>query len=812
MIDVDADVHLSFSTTGSGVVLSTNCGNILVTPQEFLFYRCLFKITDIGNIGKLPVNCPSLWYLLRRTLLPAEQLGAILAISIGAVSGSYKTSQQENKEFDNNEEEAFLSLHQFVLCCKMVGQLQRTPDASADHTLLVALKDAYEKQEFTPSSPSSISVPPLTSTAFANFSLGISPLTMPLRHRTWTSRVNDDASVGTVETEVLRAKVCGWELSSEAFQKQYIRFKVVTRVESQFPTTHLSSAPATVTVPSAVRHHDTHVEQLYIRSGRNLTSTDSLSSTASSSSSSRTTWTGTGTGTGTSIRTSPDHDNHLIKSLHLVGETPATARPITIAHAMKKKKGKKNKAGSEKEEKVPLPFLPSNAVAPISSPVVSEGPWPTSPSPVSTPTSRQQPMLSSSSPVLVQEATAYRRYTDFEALVVLLRRLFKGTILPPLPPKDWTTSFQQQTLPSEIFANQRLLELQCFVVALMAHPVLGRSFEVRAFFLSAPLGLKAFKTTLAHLQVDVDSGALLPVVSSHSQSTLLGQSLAWPTVLPGCAAGVRNLTAATGKAVQAATSSAAGLVKALWGLGSAAVGKTRESFAPTTMVGGSKEPVSDDSFEEVERPPNFTPSSPSTTNTTNSIDKNVLLDPHLVSTSNPTTTSRGLTTLSVVRSKVATGTVSSGNHPYGRATNSNAPVTGSRLFATLVRNAREVASVGLMHVKLATASATSSSMNRMPAGHRGKSNGESPGTCSDEGMSVIAEGSGSTPLASPSTPTSPAATISSLEAAVFELLRYLKVVDALGDTLQALTRNDGRRIFELSQLAHAMQVWLLSLR
>ena len=851
VIDVDADVRLSFCRNGNGVILITNFGNILVTPQEFLYYRCLFKITDIGNIGKLPVHCPSLLYLLRRTLLTVEQIDAILMMAIGAVSGTYKSSQQqENKELDNNEEEeeeeTFLSLHQFLLCCKMIGQLQLTPDAPADHTLLVAMNVAYENElnsignnngllpsvPSSSSSSSSISVP-LTSTSFANFTLGISPLTMPLRHRAWTSRVHvdDDDGTGTAVTEILRAKVCGWELSSEAFQTQFIRFKVITRVES-----------VTSSVPT-IRHppQTSSIEQLYIQNARKLTtlsSTDSLSSAASSSSSSRTIGTG---------RTSPDHDNHhLCVSIpsHLIIEdgASATTLPTTTpalsvvslgAHAKKKKKGKKIKAESEKEEKsvpISLPFLPPprNAVAqPLLSPVVSEGPWPTSPSPVSTPTPSQQPMLvtTSSSPMLVQEATAYRRYKDFEALVILLRRLYKGTVIPPLPPKDWTTSFQQQTLPSEIFANQRLLELQCFVDALMAHPVLGKSYEVRAFFLASPPGLKAFKATLAHLQVDVDSGALLPVINS-SQTSLLGQSLAsWPTVLPGGAAGVRTLTAATGKAVHAATSSAVGLVSALWGLGTAAVDKTRESFAPTTTMAGSKEPMScgsssssDDSFEEVERPSFPTPtwttnqsiSSPCTTNT-NGVDITVI-DPGdgITTTSNPT---RGLTTLSVIKSKAPIGTTESNakygvldGHPYGRAKNSNATGTGSNLFSTFVRNAREVASVGLMHVKIATASATSSS-SQMPDLLRGRSSGESPGTCSDNGVSTIAKGSDSTPGASSSTPASPTATTaSSLEASLFEMLRYLKIVHSLGETLHALTRTDGRRIFELSQLAHAMQV------
>ena len=72
-----------------------------------------------------------------------------------------------------------------------------------------------------------------------------------------------------------------------------------------------------------------------------------------------------------------------------------------------------------------------------------------------------------------------RRYSDFEVLVSVLQKLYKGVILPPLPPKTWTSQLQQQTQPSQLFAIQRLSELQLFITSLLSHPIIKNSYELR---------------------------------------------------------------------------------------------------------------------------------------------------------------------------------------------------------------------------------------------------------------------------------------------------------------------------------------------
>lgn len=101
-----------------------------------------------------------------------------------------------------------------------------------------------------------------------------------------------------------------------------------------------------------------------------------------------------------------------------------------------------------------------------------------------------------------------RRYSDFEALVSVLQRLYRGVILPPLPPKTWLTQLQQQTQSAQLFAVQRMAELQLFLSALLAHPLMRHSFEVAMFLRASKGGLNSFRLTFPLLNFD-SNGAVI---------------------------------------------------------------------------------------------------------------------------------------------------------------------------------------------------------------------------------------------------------------------------------------------------------------
>jgi hypothetical protein len=108
----------------------------------------------------------------------------------------------------------------------------------------------------------------------------------------------------------------------------------------------------------------------------------------------------------------------------------------------------------------------------------------------------------------VEDQESQRRYSDFEVLVCVLQRLYKGIILPPLPPKTWLTQLQQQTLPSQLFAVQRQAELQLFLSAMLAHPVMRHSFELVMFLRTSRVGLNSFRLTFPLFTFDSNGGVI----------------------------------------------------------------------------------------------------------------------------------------------------------------------------------------------------------------------------------------------------------------------------------------------------------------
>ena len=107
-----------------------------------------------------------------------------------------------------------------------------------------------------------------------------------------------------------------------------------------------------------------------------------------------------------------------------------------------------------------------------------------------------------------EDQESQRRYSDFEVLVCVLQRLYKGIILPPLPPKTWLTQLQQQTLPSQLFAVQRQAELQLFLSAMLAHPIMRHSFELVMFLRTSRVGLNSFRLTFPLFTFDSSGGVI----------------------------------------------------------------------------------------------------------------------------------------------------------------------------------------------------------------------------------------------------------------------------------------------------------------
>ena len=95
---------------------------------------------------------------------------------------------------------------------------------------------------------------------------------------------------------------------------------------------------------------------------------------------------------------------------------------------------------------------------------------------------------------LMEKYTVERRYSDFEALVIIMLKNHKGCVIPPIPEKQWGHNFLTTPLSaaSEAMIKQRALELQLFLNDLMQHPMLRYSFELQVFLESSVAGYKSF--------------------------------------------------------------------------------------------------------------------------------------------------------------------------------------------------------------------------------------------------------------------------------------------------------------------------------
>lgn len=117
-----------------------------------------------------------------------------------------------------------------------------------------------------------------------------------------------------------------------------------------------------------------------------------------------------------------------------------------------------------------------------------------------------------------------RRYSDFELLVLLLQRLYKGVIIPPLPVKHYSLQHSDANI------NLRSRELQMFINSITNHPILRHTYELKAFLEASSRGFKAYKEMFKKFHIDtIDSnqyieaiGNIVSEVASLATSTAYG--------------------------------------------------------------------------------------------------------------------------------------------------------------------------------------------------------------------------------------------------------------------------------------------------
>jgi hypothetical protein len=112
----------------------------------------------------------------------------------------------------------------------------------------------------------------------------------------------------------------------------------------------------------------------------------------------------------------------------------------------------------------------------------------------------------------------HRRYSDFEALLHILQKSYRGLIIPALPPKSWNFKM------SEAFINHRAKELKIFLNALLEHPLLQSSFELWTFLEASPKGLNSFKENFPLLSNGI--GYQGNIVTTFNALTVAGDSVA----------------------------------------------------------------------------------------------------------------------------------------------------------------------------------------------------------------------------------------------------------------------------------------------
>ena len=590
LVDFDSESKLMFATNSSGVILVTNAGNVVYSADEFQYYQCLFKLIDTESIGKLRVDSTTLTSILSRTKLKSDVVEKLLILSMNCInpksaglrscnskivsSDSEEVSYISEKEMndgmcieighansstsESDDASSFLTLHQWLLLCKTILQQQMNPTVEPDHSieaviskisdfdnhvtsatncaLSVSKNRCNQGNEITLSQETDgccqVSAIISTHGYFANFQLGV--------------------TVSSPHPTISEAKVTGWEVHCEGFQKSHTKFAISLSlngavsadvspeggddVHVHVPDDALpprdnnppNLQPSVISDVSSVLHVVEAADAGYYVSVSAEESSSKLSSSKKSSKTLKR------KNASTKKATPGKAALHLTKNV-FEAESSSCSDPNPRASTSSSPSLVTATAPSVAIKDVS--HLPHSSTlnahcildSALSAQQSSNGDaqHPPHVNNISTDTH-----LPSAGPAVtvsiskrpnhlaVESLQSHRRYSDFELLVSVLRRLYRGVILPPLPPKNWTTQLQQHTQPSKLLAAQRQAELQLFLSALLAHPVLRHSFEVTLFLRTSLAGLNSFRHTFSLLTFDCEGR----VVANHRNKNVVKSS------------------------------------------------------------------------------------------------------------------------------------------------------------------------------------------------------------------------------------------------------------------------------------------------
>jgi hypothetical protein len=315
--DGDSFSRLMFETNGSGIVLISHHRNTSFTAEEFQYYQCLFKLTDISDIGKLKIGSLPFYSILRRTSLSSKVNDVLITIALNSFTSR---KGQNNKSVLNNDKNdvlnntptgndvpidgiirdepkvlkkkllngnsnsdvnhnllnksgtvnsdpegnmfnncindndtstiksgdnvALLSLHQWLMLCKMIGHLQHNPSVALNDSLLEVVSyihnnDREDNKENNQSKYQHSSIKGMKKCIYndnnnlnGNSSNDIPSINTNIGNNMENQFANFHMGVpvlNPISTDmIIDSKVCGWELSNEGFQRSHVKFVIRT--------------------------------------------------------------------------------------------------------------------------------------------------------------------------------------------------------------------------------------------------------------------------------------------------------------------------------------------------------------------------------------------------------------------------------------------------------------------------------------------------------------------------------------------------------------------------------------------------------
>ena len=593
LVDFDSESRLMFATNSSGVILVTNVGNIVYAADEFQYYQCLFKLIDTESLGKIRVDSTSLTSILSRTNLKSDIVQRLLILSMNCInpksaglrscnskfvsSDSEEVSYISEKEMndgicieighsnsrpESDDASSFLTLHQWLLLCKIILQQQLNPTVEPDHSIEAVVSKISDfdnhvtsatncahsvskntcnhnneiaiNQETDGSGTGSVSIS--TYGYFANFQLGV--------------------AVSSPHPTISEAKVAGWDIYCEGFQKSHTKFSIAlslnnaVSVDADVDASPEGSdeVPDTTTTPSprddngnplnlqpsvisdgisasavhtveaadanAVCHGSAEESSLKPSSNGSGNGKKNSKTLKKKNSSMKKTTAGKGVAAAQPTKnvvevegccgadltpSAPSSHGNLANapSVVVIDDSHLSHSSISTTHCFRDSTPSAQVSSNGDTQHLPLHGISNvtDTYVPSACPAVTNH-------------------------VAAELLQSHRRYSDFELLVSVLRRLYRGVILPPLPQKNWATQLQQHTQPSKLLAAQRQAELQLFLSALLVHPVLRHSFEVILFLRASLAGLNSFRHTFSLLAFDSQGR----VVAHHRNKNVVKSS------------------------------------------------------------------------------------------------------------------------------------------------------------------------------------------------------------------------------------------------------------------------------------------------